>query len=209
MNAQTRVTKNVYQRLNEARRRFHETELRKSGQFPGGRGRYFELGDFLIPALAIFDDVGLCGVISFSPETATMTITNVDNANETITFNSPMGSANLKGCHEVQNIGAVETYQRRYLWATALEIVEHDAVEATTGEVEAPPVKAVSEDDLNKIIQLCETVGGNQSGIICKAYQIQSLPELTPSQAKAVINRLNEKLAEKVKAETDKEAQHA
>jgi hypothetical protein len=44
-----------------------------------------------------------------------------------------MGSAQLKGCHEVQNIGAVETYQRRYLWVAALEIVEHDALDATTG----------------------------------------------------------------------------
>jgi hypothetical protein len=34
----------------------------------------------------------------------------------------------------VQNIGAVETYQRRYLWVAALEIVEHDALDATTGK---------------------------------------------------------------------------
>ena len=48
-----------------------------------------------------------------------------------------MGSAALKGCHEVQNIGAVETYQRRYLWVAALEIVEHDALDATTGQDDA------------------------------------------------------------------------
>jgi hypothetical protein len=28
----------------------------------------------------------------------------------------------------------VETYQRRYLWVAALEIVEHDALDATTGK---------------------------------------------------------------------------
>ena len=33
----------------------------------------------------------------------------------------------------MQNIGAVETYQRRYLWVTAMEIVEHDALDSTTG----------------------------------------------------------------------------
>jgi hypothetical protein len=44
-----------------------------------------------------------------------------------------MGSAALKGCHEVQNIGAVETYQRRYLWVAALEIVEHDALDSSPG----------------------------------------------------------------------------
>jgi hypothetical protein len=49
-----------------------------------------------------------------------------------------MGSANLKGCHEVQNIGAVETYQRRYLWSAALEIIENDVLDSTTNPVETP-----------------------------------------------------------------------
>jgi hypothetical protein len=41
-----------------------------------------------------------------------------------------MGSAALKGCHDVQNIGAVMSYQRRYLWMTALEIAEPSAVDS-------------------------------------------------------------------------------
>jgi hypothetical protein len=50
-----------------------------------------------------------------------------------------MSSAALKGCHDVQNLGAVQTYLRRYLWTNAFEIVEHDALDATTGGAE--PVK--------------------------------------------------------------------
>jgi hypothetical protein len=57
-----------------------------------------------------------------------------DKPEDWFNIESPMGSASLKGCHEVQNIGAVETYQRRYLWVAALEIVEHDALDATTGK---------------------------------------------------------------------------
>jgi hypothetical protein len=48
-----------------------------------------------------------------------------------------MGSASLKGCHEIQNIGACETYSTRYLWTAALCIVEHDALDATTGKRKA------------------------------------------------------------------------
>jgi hypothetical protein len=50
-----------------------------------------------------------------------------------------MSSAALKGCHDVQNLGAVQTYLRRYLWTNAFEIVEHDAIDAKTGAVD--PVK--------------------------------------------------------------------
>jgi len=66
-----------------------------------------------------------------------------------------MGSAALKGCHEVQNIGAVETYQRRYLWVTAMEIVEHDVLDATTGDSKFNQVKLSANpyDDLDEEAQ--------------------------------------------------------
>jgi hypothetical protein len=49
-----------------------------------------------------------------------------------------MAEANLKGTHPIQNLGAVETYQRRYLWMTAMEIVEHDILDASEPVMEQP-----------------------------------------------------------------------
>ena len=37
----------------------------------------------------------------------------------------------MKGNQPIQNLGAVETYTRRYLWVAALEIVEHDALDSS------------------------------------------------------------------------------
>ena len=143
---------NTYQKLNLARSRFHQQKLKKSGLNKFAGYQYFELGDFLIPALNIFDEVGLCANISFEKEYATMTIVNIDAPGEhTIVISSLMGSAALKGCHEVQNIGAVETYQRRYLWVAALEIVEHDVLDATTGQT---PIKRQTPTD--SVIELDE-----------------------------------------------------
>jgi hypothetical protein len=127
---------NVYEKLNAAREEFHGLELKKTGHNKFAGYHYFELGDFLIPALKVFKKHGLCGVVTFEDKIAMMSIRNVEKPDEFIVISSPMGSAALKGCHEVQNIGAVETYQRRYLWVTALEIVEHDALDATTGKEE-------------------------------------------------------------------------
>lgn len=128
----------VYRKLNEARQKFHELKLTKTGENKFAGYKYFELGDFLIPALKVFKDVGLCAVVSFKEDLASMQIIDLET-NDSFTITSPMGSAALKGCHEVQNIGAVETYQRRYLWVAALEIVEHDALDATTGKAEPEP----------------------------------------------------------------------
>lgn len=129
----------VLKKLMEARLKLHGMGLEKTGENKFAGYKYFELADFLVPAQEIFAELGLCGVVSFTAELATLTITDIDNGHW-ITITSPMGSASLKGCHEVQNIGAVETYQRRYLWVAALEIVEHDALDATTGSEKSSPV---------------------------------------------------------------------
>ena len=107
---------NVYQKLNEARERFHAAPIKKSGLNKFAGYKYFELGDFVIPALQIFKEVGLTSVISFNVDIAKMTIINTEKMEETIVITSPMSTAALKGCHEVQNLGAVQTYIRRYLW---------------------------------------------------------------------------------------------
>jgi ERF superfamily len=132
----------VYTKLNQARMLLAKRKLEKTGQNKFAGYRYFELGDFLQPVQEIFDAIGLCGVVSFTETIATLTIVDTED-NSQIVITSPMGSAALKGVHEVQNIGAVETYQRRYLWVAALEIVEHDALDATTFEDgKAAPVKS-------------------------------------------------------------------
>jgi hypothetical protein len=121
---------NVYQKLNKARLELQSTELTKSGHNKFAGYKYFELGDFLPTINSIFDKVGLCGVISFGSELATLTIVSVDDGSK-IEITSPMADAQLKGCHPIQNLGAVETYTRRYLWVTAMEIVEHDALDSS------------------------------------------------------------------------------
>ena len=120
----------VYRKLMEARQQLAALPLKKSGVNSFAKYQYFELGDFLPSIQQIFYELGMCSAISFTADTATLTIIDTEGGGE-IVITSPMGSAALKGCHEVQNVGAVQTYQRRYLWVTAMEIVEHDALDAS------------------------------------------------------------------------------
>ena len=124
----------VHSKLMNARIRLQNTELKKTGHNKFAGYYYFELGDFLPQVQEIFHQVGLCGYISFDTTIATLTIVDIED-NSQITITSPMVEANLKGAHPIQNLGAVETYTRRYLWVSAMEIVEHDALDSS------PPVK--------------------------------------------------------------------
>lgn len=122
----------VYKKLQEARIRLQNTKLKKSGHNKFAGYYYFELGDFLPTIQSICDDIGLCGMVSFNHEMAFLQIVDTEDGTS-VMFTSPMSSAALKGCHDVQNLGAVQTYLRRYLWVNAFEIVEHDALDATMG----------------------------------------------------------------------------
>ena len=132
---------NVFKKLQDARVRLQKTELSKSGRNKFAGYEYFELGDFIPAVQQICNDVGLCGVISYTASIASLTLHDTDGEG-IVVFDSPMSTAALKGCHEVQNLGAVQSYLRRYLWMTAFEIVEHDGLDATTGS-EAPVQKKV------------------------------------------------------------------
>jgi len=156
----------VHKKLMQARIQLQGTKLSKSGKNKFAGYSYFELGDFLPTIQDIFNQIGLCGYVSFGKDLATLTITDTDGGGE-IVITSPMAEANLKGTHPIQNLGAVETYNRRYLWMAAMEIVEHDILDASKPLEEKPaPVitpnqgarEKVDTDDLPYLEELATEV---------------------------------------------------
>jgi hypothetical protein len=131
----------VYSKLIAARTELQSMPIKKSGHNKFAGYDYFELGDFLPAIQNLFAKYGLVDIIQFSKDMAVMHL--VDTADgSSVMFTSPMADAQLKGCHPIQNLGAVETYQRRYLYVTAMAIVEHDALESVTGSPNGSPAPA-------------------------------------------------------------------
>jgi hypothetical protein len=124
---------NIYQKLMAARIELQKHKLEKSGKNTFSKYSYFELEDFLPAVQKIFHDIGLCGIVSFKHDLAVLTIT--DGGDHSIQITSPMADAQLKAATPIQNLGAVHTYLRRYLWVTALEICEHDIVDPMPAQI--------------------------------------------------------------------------
>ena len=120
----------VHKKLMESRVKLLSIDLKKSGRNTFQNYSYFELGDFIPHIQTIFNDIGLCGVVSFNNEYAQLCITDVDDGT-VIVITSPMAEANLKGSQPIQLIGSIQTFQRRYLWMAALELTEHDTIDMT------------------------------------------------------------------------------
>jgi hypothetical protein len=120
----------VHKKLMQARVELQSMPLKKSGHNKFGNYHYFELGDFLPQVNAIFNRIGLCSVVSFDAEYASLTITDVDDGTM-IVITSPMVESNMKGASPIQSMGGIQTYQRRYLYMCACDLVENDSFDAS------------------------------------------------------------------------------
>ena len=190
----TPAPKNVYQKLLEARVLFMEEDVKKSGKNMKMAYKYFELQDIVPVATPIFQKVGLLPAVTFSDEEATMTIFNVDNPTDYISFTSPMREiapivSNTTGgevTNAIQRLGSVETYQRRYLYMIALDIVESDSIEPLTGtNPPAPkPTAPVTPEKRQEVTKNLTAPEGNATELQIKGLKaaMAKLLEVDPAK---------------------------
>ena len=137
------ATMNVYAKLIEARKRFRDAGIKKTGVNRYAEFKYFTLDDIIPAKQEIFRDLGLADVISFSADGARLTIYNVDDPCDQIMFMSQLAPDESLIKNPIQKVGAIQTYVRRYLYLLALDIIESDGIEATTDkpdpESDEPP----------------------------------------------------------------------
>jgi hypothetical protein len=131
------ISMSIYKKLQEARVILHKTHLNKSGKNKFAGFSYFELADFIPQVTEIFNKIGLCGVVSFTHDTAYLTVHETEG-DGFISFTSPLVMAeNAKG-QAIQSLGSTHTYYRRYLWLMCMEIIENDVIDA--GEQGSTPL---------------------------------------------------------------------
>ena len=149
--AKTATPMNVYQKLIQARKMFQDADVKKSGINRFADFKYFELADIVPAKTHIFAELGLVDCVTFTPTEAMLCLFNVENPEEMIPFTSPMrpltviSQTGKNKMNELQGLGAEETYQRRYLYMMALDIVEADSFDATSGRNESTKSQNVTE----------------------------------------------------------------
>jgi hypothetical protein len=141
----------VYQKLQTARIKLQSMSLKKSGHNKFSDYKYFELADFLPSVNIIFAELGLCSVFSIHGDEAVLRIVDFETGGS-IHFRSPTAEAVSRVTIEsgkspaIQALGSQHTYLRRYLMLNALEITEHDQVDATIGKDAPKSAKPVTVD---------------------------------------------------------------
>lgn len=142
----------IQAKMQRARVMLQNRELKKSGQNKFSNYNYFELSDFLPHINAILDELGLFSMTDINDYAGVLGIYNSENPSEFLTFTMPSAAVELKGGNAIQNLGAVQTYIRRYLYISAFEIAESDFIdgENQSKEEKQKPKNTKAKEEVDK-----------------------------------------------------------
>jgi hypothetical protein len=162
----------VYEKLQKARIKLQSMKLTKSGYNSYAGFKYFELSDFLPSVNTIFAELNLCSVFSIHANEAILYIIDPETGGQ-IVFTSPLADASSGKAPPIQALGSQHTYLRRYLFLNALEITEHDAVDATIKKDEQKAsAKSVPKDVFDSLdYQSQEELRGYAADVIVMLSQ--------------------------------------
>jgi hypothetical protein len=164
---------NVFEKLQTIRCELQDMNLKKSGRAVVGKDErggkvyreYYELSDFMPQANKLMQKHKAATTLTFGQDLAVLTFINSEAPEERIEFTSPMSTAALGNCHPVQNLGAVETFIKRYLATHCFDVMEFDPLEAANAPRE-PQKQVRSDSDEYRRHQLREPERG---GVLLRA----------------------------------------
>lgn len=197
-------TMNIYNKLLAVRQEFALAGAQKSGINTHADFTYFELADIVPTAEPIFAKYGLILIQTFENSNAIARVINTDKPEEAIEFTIPIEliaePAKFR-MNEVQAVGAMVTYYRRYLYMIVLNLVESDGIDGEKPVEDKPapaaPKKPATTEERKEIKENLTSVKSQAGELQIKALKaaLQKLKSIDPSK---------EEFIQKIVIKTDK-----
>lgn len=203
---------NIYEKIQQVKEELLKANLKKTGKNEYADFTYYELADFLPTVVTLCSKAKLFTKPLFDNELAKLIIINCENPEEKEEYTSPMKELEIKGCNQIQALGGVETYQRRYLYMAAFDIVENDMFNGTSGKEEKPKkatpsaTKQLEEKKATeaqiKIIKRNYNTEEKMAKLLA-SNSIEKIEDLSMIKASAIITKLKELSAKKKQEEKE------
>ncbi len=203
---------NLYKKINAVKVKLAALDINKSGHNKFTNFHYYELGDFLPSLIKLMDSEGITSIVSFDREYGYLQIVDIESGDQVVT-KSPLEIADIKGANTVQNLGAAQTYLRRYLYMNLFDIVEgevHDALlnkentekpkKEKTQVIQEPKLDQKKEWNLNELHKWIQkaadvegkTVDDGYKGILAK-QDVKKIEDLSNEKLESLIQGLQNK----------------
>lgn len=122
----------------EIKVKLQQSEIKKSGMNTYANFSYYELSDFLPSLNVLMSQNGINDHISFNENMATLTLVKDDEKQEYSIpfriFDTPLSKNGSKSMQDIQYLGALITYYKRYLYMNAFGISDGEVVDSLNNE---------------------------------------------------------------------------
>ena len=180
--------------------KLQNAKLKKSGKNKSAGFEYFELADFLPKLNELMLEEQVNDLFNIDGEKATLTLIKGDERQvysmpfvlfETPVFkrsNSNGEVSEIKSMQDIQYLGALNTYYKRYLYLNAFGITDGDIIDAMDNSQE---VKAENKTErsatpyqVKKVKELVTDISK-----MLEYYKVEKVEDLTISQASEIISK--------------------
>ena len=171
------------------------SKIKKSGKNRFAGFEYFELADFLPKLNELMLENGVNDIFTIQDDHATLKLIKTDEVNEYKIpfkiFETPLNKSGQASMQDIQYLGALNTYYKRYLYLNAFGITDGEVIDSMNNDNLSP------KDFENKIdtlqTQLIEQYIAEEltteEGIL-KEFNKKALEELSFEEAEKVIKIL-------------------
>lgn len=170
----------VMKKLQKSRVDWQSKTLKKSGYNKFQNFKYFVLKDILPTVNEIFHKNGLYSQYNLTKDYAELIITDTATG-DYLSYRIPVQKLDNP---TMQNIGAINTYSKRYLYMNALEI-EEDEDELDSQDLDKP-VKQESKEELIK--KISEALGEAKLNTWLKTSKKEKIEDFTVEELSKVWN---------------------
>ena len=142
----TNSTMNLYQKVAKIKGEMSSMKFSKTGRNSFTKFNYFQLDDFEPTLEKLCSQYGIVTYFMFALDAARMVVVDADDPTQKIEVDSPVDVSFGKTSTKMQDIGAMQTYARRYLFMSFFGITESDFLDEVAGS-DTPK----SEDDVEHV----------------------------------------------------------
>lgn len=129
----TTTTKTLNESIISIRVNLQNTQIEKSGKSNYGGFKYFELKDFLPALNELMEKENVNDIFTIENGNATLTLIKGDERQSYtipfIMFETPINDRGKKQMQDIQYLGALNTYYKRYLYINAFGITDGDIID--------------------------------------------------------------------------------
>ena len=129
----TNSTMNLYQKVAKIKGEMSSMKFSKTGRNSFTKFNYFQLDDFEPTLEKLCSQYGVVTYFQFALDAARMVVVDADDPTQKIEVDSPVDVSFGKTSSKMQDIGAMQTYARRYLFMSFFGITESDFLDEVAG----------------------------------------------------------------------------